>query len=160
MKTKLTILFISVIFFGYSQTEILKSSISCGGVTTAVGNLKLIYSIGENAIQERVVGSLQLSEGFLNPIPIGVVLGTDDFLELEGIRVYPNPTVDYVNLKFDSVSDYEIALFDIVGKQLASYKSNNIDFKIDMNPFTSGVYFINIKDTINKQFKVFRILKK
>ena len=160
MKTKLTILFICVMFFGYAQTEILKSSISSGGAVTEVGNLKLIYSIGENAIQENETGTLQLSEGFISAIPVGVVLGTEDFLALTGISIYPNPTTDFVNLQFKSVSDYEIILFDMVGKQLASYKSANIDFKIDMTSFSNGAYFINIKDNVNKQFKVYRILKK
>ena len=160
MKTKLSILFICVVFSGYSQTEILKRSISSGGVITEIGNLKLMYSIGENAIQEREVGNLQLSEGFINSVPVGVVLGTEDFLELTGITAYPNPTVDYVNLKFKAVSEYEILLFDVLGKQLTSYKTTSTYFQIDMIPFSNGVYFINIKDNINKQFKVFRILKK
>lgn len=160
MKTKLSILFICVMFCGYSQTEILKSSISSGGAVTEVGNLKLIYSIGENTVQESEVGALQLSEGFINSVPVGVVLGTEDFLELTGVTVYPNPTVDYINLKFKAVSEYEILLFDVLGKQLTSYKTTSTYFQIDMNAFSNGVYFINIKDNVNKQFKVYRILKK
>jgi len=159
MKTKLTILFICVMFCGYSQTEILKSSISSGGAVTEVGNLKLIYSIGENAIQENETGTLQLSEGFINSVPIGVVLGTEDFLELTGISMYPNPTIDYINLQFKAISEYEMLLFDVLGKQLGTYKTAISHFKIDMRHLSNGVYFINIKDNINKQFKVFRIIK-
>jgi len=159
MKTKLTILFICVTLSGYSQTELLKSSISNGGANTEVGTIKLIYSIGENAIQETEVGALQLSEGFINSVPVGVVLGTEDFLELTGITAYPNPTVDYINLEFKELSNYDIMIFDMVGKQLGTYKTATSHFKIDMNSYSNGVYFINIKDNVNKQFKVFRIIK-
>ena len=159
MKTKLIIVVVFASLCGYSQTEILKSSISSGGDNVEVGNLKLIYTIGENAIQENESGTLQLSEGFLSPIPVGVVLGTEDFLELTGITAYPNPTTDFVNLRFSELSDYEIKLFDVSGRQLSEFKTSQTNFKVDLKSFLNGVYFMNVSDAENGKSKVFRILK-
>ncbi len=86
-------------------------------------------------------------------------LGVNDESFLSQVKVYPNPTTDFVNLKFSLISEYQMELFDITGRKLVSQEFSSNASKIDMNSFANGVYFINIKDITNNQFKVIRIIK-
>jgi len=52
MKTILSILSILVFSLGFGQTLIKKSSISTGGGSATSGNIQVIYTIGETAVQE------------------------------------------------------------------------------------------------------------
>jgi hypothetical protein len=86
-------------------------------------------------------------------------LGVNEESFLSQVTVFPNPTTDFINLKFSLISDYQIELFDITGRKLETQEFSSDTSKINMNSFASGVYFINIKDITNNQFKVIRILK-
>lgn len=56
------------------------------------------------------------------------------------VSIYPNPTSDVVNIKSkeDVVS---ISLFSIDGKKLAETHKEN---RIDLSPYSTGIYFVNI----------------
>ncbi|MBO3116813.1 hypothetical protein J4050_08645 [Winogradskyella sp. DF17] len=58
-------LFIGLLAVGQS-TE--KSSIDSGGASSTIGNLAVVYSIGEVAVNEISAGSLIVSEGFIGPL--------------------------------------------------------------------------------------------
>jgi surface protein len=72
MKTELLILSIFLApFFGISQS-IEKYSIDSGGASALVGDVQVLYTIGEVNVQELAVGDIQVSEGFINPTPAAV----------------------------------------------------------------------------------------
>ncbi|MCT2405938.1 peptide-N-glycosidase F-related protein [Chryseobacterium antibioticum] len=56
------------------------------------------------------------------------------------VSIYPNPTSDFVNIKSkeDVVS---ISLFSIDGKKLAETHQES---RIDLSPYSTGIYFVNI----------------
>lgn len=57
--------------------QLLKSSIDNGGDISTVGNVQLMYTIGESNIQEFSSGNIQVSEGFIIPslkVKINVVV--------------------------------------------------------------------------------------
>ncbi|NML71667.1 T9SS type A sorting domain-containing protein [Chryseobacterium sp. RP-3-3] len=56
------------------------------------------------------------------------------------VSIYPNPTSDFVNIKSkeDIVS---ISLFSIDGKKLAETHQES---RIDLSPYSTGIYFVNI----------------
>jgi hypothetical protein len=72
MKPELLILSVLLApFFGISQS-IEKYSIDSGGASALVGDVQVLYTIGEVNVQELTVGDIQLSEGFINPTPAAV----------------------------------------------------------------------------------------
>ena len=77
---------------------------------------------------------------------------TDDDL-LDNIRVFPNPTMDYINIM--STDTYNAELFNATGQKLISTNKNKIDIRFISN----GNYFLKLKDNKNN-IKTFTIIKK
>lgn len=76
----------------------------------------------------------------------------------EEVSIYPNPTSDYVHIKFPkNVSKASILILDVLGKKIFQkniYESQN---KIDLSSLSEGVYFVKI--TLNSESKTFKIIK-
>ncbi len=63
---KLILIAIMVIWnLSFSQT-IEKSSIDSGGASVTVGNIQLLYTIGEVFVAERSAATISVSEGFIS----------------------------------------------------------------------------------------------
>jgi len=81
MKTILTIFILLLVpFFGISQS-IEKFSIDSGGASSTVGNIEILYTIGEVTINEFSNGSIQVSEGFINPLQLSISMNPKIILE-------------------------------------------------------------------------------
>lgn len=77
---------------------------------------------------------------------------TDDDL-FDNIRVFPNPTMDYINIM--SPDTYNAEIFNATGQKLISTNKNKIDIRFISN----GNYFLKLKDSKNN-IKTFTIIKK
>ena len=77
---------------------------------------------------------------------------TDDDL-FDNIRVFPNPTMDYLNIM--SPDTYNAEIFNASGQKLISTSKN----KIDIRSISNGNYFLKLKDSKNN-IKTFTIIKK
>lgn len=77
---------------------------------------------------------------FTNPKFQGGFLSIES-VKNEDIEIYPNPTIDYINIK----SDREFTLSDSYGRVLINSKNS----KVDLSNFTNGLYYIKI-GTITK----------
>ena len=77
---------------------------------------------------------------------------TDDDL-FDSIRVFPNPTMDYINIL--SPESHNVEIFNAAGQKLISSNKNKIDIRFISN----GNYFLKLKD-INNNIKTFTIIKK
>jgi len=72
---------------------------------------------------------------FTNPKFQGGFLSIES-VKNEDIEIYPNPTIDYINIK----SDREFTLSDSYGRVLINSKNS----KVDLSNFTNGLYYIKI----------------
>lgn len=64
-------------------------------------------------------------------------------------EVYPNPSENDMTIVFEnSNTTHKIELYDITGKVVSSYNTENSNFKISKNNFASGLYFLKVS---NKQ---------
>jgi len=69
------------------------------------------------------------------------------------IKIYPNPTSDYINFEIDEsiqnkISDLTYSLYDLTGKQLKSGKLGNEfnqPYSLNIESLKSGIYTFNIK---------------
>lgn len=77
---------------------------------------------------------------------------TDDDL-FDNIRVFPNPTMDYINIM--TPNTYNAEIFNATGQKLISTNKNKIDIRFISN----GNYFLKLKDSKNN-IKTFTIIKK
>lgn len=71
-------------------------------------------------------------------------------LERLSIKVYPNPTSNYINFDLKENTDYDIKIIDFTGKTIKTIEANN-STKIDISELKTGIYFYNILNTTTQQ---------
>jgi len=63
------------------------------------------------------------------------------------ITISPNPSNDFLNLdlNIDGEIDFEAIISDPLGKHISTVKISNKSTLININDFSSGTYFLQIK---------------
>ncbi len=158
MKDKITIILFLLVSITYGQTQIKKSSISTGGGSATVGTITVISAIGEVAVQEQTQGNIHISEGFIGADLI-TTSSVEHFAQLTGVRIFPNPATDFVGLHFQNTANYNIAVYDLTGKLIFQQQTDKTDYKIKVKNYSRGVYMLVVKDTKNKKFVSFKMVK-
>ncbi len=143
---------------GYGQTTLRKSSLSAGGGSATSGNTYMVYSLGEIGVQESTVGNAHLSEGFVGPDLI-FLLGIEDYSQLQGVKVFPNPISDFINIEFPETGDYEIYIFDITGKQVMQRMLHNNIAHYSIKHLPAGYYLLSLIKRKASKAITFKILK-
>ncbi len=71
-----------------------------------------------------------------------VPLSTSNF-ELENVKIFPNPvTNNFVTISSAILEDINVAVFDVLGKQISSQKLQNN--RLDVSGLKSGIYLLKI----------------
>lgn len=71
-----------------------------------------------------------------------------DSNQLQQIKMYPNPSRNYVNFDFGITSISELSILNLNGSVIKSISnSNNKTLQIDVSSLSSGVYFVRFTDT-------------
>ncbi len=94
-------------------------------------------------------GTPGVSNYLLDDISLAGNAGLSQYL-LEGISIYPNPTTDKVNIKFnrDNAEDQTVIIFNVLGEKV--YENSNIEsdlLNIDVTGFESGNYYLRVFDS-------------
>ena len=120
--------------------------------------INLNNATGATFVNEFVVDP----DGFTNPAPEIdafdpnlVILSNNDF-SIEGLtfRAHPNPTSDFIYVNNPASFEIEYSIVDLNGRivQEEGVLAPNVETKIDVTSFNSGIYFINLNpDQNNKQ---------
>lgn len=162
--TTISILLLLFTTITFSQTEITKSGIDSGGASEKTISdegipTQILYTIGEIAIQEHSTGDIHTSEGFINAQLI-LSIGLEEYDQLNGVSIFPNPTTDYINISFLESGDYSFSVFDTLGKELKTSNSTAIsEQQLDLQGYQSGVYYILIKSSTVEQYQIFKVIK-
>jgi hypothetical protein len=65
------------------------------------------------------------------------------------VRLYPNPTKDFVVLDYDLQSENaQFGIYDLLGRQMleGGFKNAKDQLRLNTNDFPSGIYMVVIKD--------------
>lgn len=69
----------------------------------------------------------------------------------DDVMLYPNPAKDEVNITFSKdLGVKTIAIYNLVGKQMAAYRTNNNSAKLDIEKIPSGIYFVRLMDNTGR----------
>jgi len=138
-------------------------SVDDGQNWTRIENDELL-SIGSNASKVKFSGSSSV-DVYIASIDLGLVkyslnlqsLGlTESEIYNDMIKVFPNPTTDFVTIK-SSVDTYNsVAVFDLTGKKLFEESNTSI---INMSELSSGIYLLKI-NTVSGKSIVKKVIKK
>ncbi|PQJ80222.1 ELWxxDGT repeat protein [Polaribacter porphyrae] len=71
--------------------------------------------------------------------------------ELVEVIIYPNPTLDILNIKVDNKQIQAISIFNLLGKEVLKLK--NIDKEINISQLSKGMYILQIKTDKNTFIK-------
>ena len=90
--------------------------------------------------------------------------GNEVLSSSNNIRIYPNPSVDYINITIEN-SDLEnttLIIHNIIGSrfELKAEELNKGDFRIDVRSLPAGYYLLSIKDPGTKFSRTFKFLKR
>ncbi len=158
MKLYISLIAILTFTVGFGQIDIKKSSISTAGGSQTAGNTTLTYAIGEVAVQENTQGNTHISEGFIGPDIIRA-LGIEDYAQLAGVNIYPNPVTDYIHIDLPQSQQYEFYLFDLNGKLINRYQSDEKTYTINIQNLQTAVYALVVIDKNHKRKTLIKIQK-
>ena len=100
-------------------------------------------------------------EGVQQPYEISIVNGFEhQEISLASITAFPNPTIDFLQLKIESetVSNISVQLYDNQGKIMWAQENIDKETQVDMQQFSGGIYFVKVLSG-NQNLKTFRIIK-
>ncbi|WP_326984082.1 T9SS type A sorting domain-containing protein [Chryseobacterium sp. MYb264] len=149
MRKKITLLLFGVPVFGFAQSAI--GNINSG----AVSGENFTHSVGE--IYVIPTDPEQANSGTMGMLYQTVlqVLGVTE-LQKDNVKIYPNPTTDFVYVKLDSKTKIEEAeVYDTAGRLV--FKAKLESGKLDLRTLQSGIYMLSFK---NPEIKPIKIIKK
>ena len=79
-------------------------------------------------------------------------------LDLNAIKLYPNPTNDYLQLEFENLKGNKtIELFDLQGKIVLKFDTSKDNYYLSMTNIIKGIYLLNCKhENINYHYKIIK----
>jgi hypothetical protein len=81
--------------------------------------------------------------------PYNIIATNIEDLDSEKLQFYPNPTNSKIVVKgVDQENMKNIKIYDTLGQSLHSFQTTN--FTIDVSSFPKGIYFIQLKNTVEK----------
>jgi len=87
----------------------------------------------------------------------GIISGVD--LVSDEINIYPNPASDIVNISIPALGKYELVVSDILGNIVNRTHDNNESIQLQLANYSSGVYFIHIRN-MDISYKAVLIIQK
>ena len=163
MKNYICIIFFSISFLVHSQGNInIDPSVITGCGASLQGysmvSLKSDFTLGEIAIETIYSENFMLTQGFHQP-SLGIIALNDD--SHSRISIYPNPTVDILNLEIVGFSDDYVLvnISDLSGKKVYSeLVANNVQKNQIKTDFLKlGSYILEIIG--EKRKDIFKIQK-
>lgn len=68
------------------------------------------------------------------------------------IKIYPNPSSDFIKISNNLKTISSIKIIDVNGRVIHNINTNTFSGKIDVSNLSKGIYFIKINNTIHKKF--------
>ncbi len=100
----------------------------------------------------------------INPLPSNCEIDEEpvaisNLQQIEGVRVLNNPLQDFLFIKNEKNQELIIEIFDIVGKNVWSGSSADVDIQIDATAWNNGFYVVRFLDKKSKYFFSEKIIK-
>ena len=88
-------------------------------------------------------------------LDIGLTIQEEDLFEF---KVYPNPTIDILNIQIPSVNDTTtLRIFDVLGKSVLEQDITESSSQLDLSSMASGLYIMSFQSgSASKTFKLIK----
>ena len=158
---KFMLIFIGVFLINSARSQTASPElISSGGESFENATYQLDWSTGEIAVETYTQGSYTLTQGFHQDTYTVTALDELLFSDVK-ITAYPNPVNNFITIKNPESLEKELSieLSDTQGKIYLNDKFSETKKQINLEAFSSGIYFLNIKSE-SVTIKTFKIIKK
>ena len=134
--------------------------VAANGGTATVNGYEISWTVGEPITETVTDGTSILTQGFQQSKL--TVTAIDELRETDvEIKVYPNPTQDFVTIHFSKIMEKPgCLLFDLSGKLLIQKNIESTDAKIDMTRFAEGAYILKLNYRGSQPLQTFKIVKR
>lgn len=142
MRISLLLLFSLLSTATLAAQSVTPTVVGSAGGSGQVGEMTVMWTVGEVAVTTLRGGDMSLTQGFHQPPP-----GTTDApLEVEGplaLSAHPNPVVDYLNVSLPEGSrGGSFTLVDLLGRTVLEQASAGgaTAMTVDISTLPSGIY--------------------
>jgi hypothetical protein len=138
--------------FGASKAQtVMPQVVSSSGGSGQNAQGSLDWTIGEAVTATVSSGNSTLTQGFQQPI-LTLITSQNENNFLADVLVYPNPTADFVTLKFEqgTSSHFNFKIFDMAGKLVNEGRATNTNPNISFQGLASGQYTMSLIHQNNK----------
>lgn len=80
-------------------------------------------------------------------------------IEVE-LKLYPNPTIDFVNIEVNNLEDGTFVLRNMIGKHLISGTLEGQTRTINMESYDRGIYILSVYNNKGVRIATKKVLKK
>lgn len=89
-------------------------------------------------------------------VDITQILSTDEESELNAIKVYPNPSNEFITIELGNINQANIKILDLNGKIVSDLGGVNSSVKLDVGSWSKGVFFAHIISA--NEFKIVKLV--
>ncbi len=131
-------------------------------VTTAGGyitnnSVQVNWTIGEPITETAISNKVIVSAGF-NQLELTVSTSVENIESKIEVLVFPNPTTQYVNIKYDGQLPIKARILSINGTVMSVTELNDQSTQLDFSNNSNGIYLIEITDQSGKS-NIYKIVK-
>lgn len=162
LKTRFVLVcFCFAIFWSSISEAQTLESVTFSAVASGNDNLQLVMGAPYGASLLGANGSLEISASYGEDTYEETTLSTQEIVHRSSIQVYPNPSSYhvYVDLSQLPVSVYQILLIDLTGKTVLNQSTTAPREEIDLLPYTTGIYILQVLNAQHDKVETFKIVK-
>lgn len=124
--------------------------ISAAGKTGTQAGLTFHYTVGEPIITTLIGDTRIVTQGFHQPELSATVSVNDLNLADWGIEIFPNPTADFLTVRFSDkkIGNLRASVFNLLGQvMLSDYLLNQPQgTQLDCSTWQPGIYILQLQD--------------
>lgn len=128
---------------------------SCGNMTNSTVHAN--WTIGETFTETTSNNNLVLTSG-LNQPTLNIETSVENIKSKMDVSVFPNPTSQFVNIKYDEQLSINAKIISINGTVLFVSEINDQNNQLDFSNRANGIYILEISDKSGKS-NIYRIVK-
>lgn len=151
--------FVVLFGMGFSLTGFSQESVNASGETINSAGGGVSYSVGQVVYQNYINSNGSVEQGVQHAYEI-VSAGLSQVKLNFKVDVFPNPTVDALNLTIEQLqSNMAFQLYSENGQLIENRPIAELSTSIDMKNLAPGMYILNLLSN-QEQVESFRIIKK
>lgn len=142
-----------------SQAQSISSSvISPTGKNSSSSTTKINWTLGEPIVGLMNNGT-QISNGYHRQLDLEA-LSIEDMETKAVVKIYPNPTSDYVIISRIDNQEAVVNIYNELGQNVLTSIINSKEHEIGFNQLPIGIYILNIQTKNSQKINSYKIIKK